>query len=46
MVQSILLGVVFVVALAYLGRFLYRQVRADKDEAHCDKCVPKESLNK
>lgn len=46
MIQSILLGIVFVAALAYLGRFLYRQATAGKDDAHCDKCLPKESFKK
>ena len=46
MIQSILLGIVFFAALAYLGRYLYRQATADKNDAHCDKCLPKESMRK
>ncbi len=47
MVQEILVGLVFVIALFYLGRYIYRQVRAGKDgEVYCDKCVPKESPRK
>ena len=46
MIQYILLGIVFLTALAYLGRFLYGQATADKNGAHCDKCLPKESLKK
>jgi len=44
MVQTILLVIVLMAALAYLGRFIYRQINADKDDVHCDKCLPKESL--
>lgn len=46
MIQTILLGLVFVLALAYLGRFFYRQANSGKDETHCDKCLPKETLKK
>lgn len=47
MVQEILVGIVFAVALFYLGRYIWRQVRAGKgDEVYCDKCVPKESPRK
>lgn len=46
MVQTILLVIVFLAAFAYLGRFIYRQINADKNDAHCDKCLPKESLKK
>ena len=46
MIQYILLGIVFLTAMAYLGRFLYRQATANKNGAHCDKCLPKESLKK
>ncbi len=42
--QEILVGLVFVVALFYLGRYIYRQVRSGKgDEPYCDKCVPKDT---
>lgn len=44
MIQTILLGIIFIVALAYLGRFIYRQANSSKNDAHCDKCLPKESL--
>ena len=42
MVQTILLGIVFLVALAYLGRFIYRQVHTGNREGHCEKCLKNE----
>jgi len=42
MAQTIIVGIVFLIALLYLGRFIYRQVKADKGDGHCDKCLPKE----
>ena len=44
--QAIILGIVFLAALIYLGRFIYKQVKTNKDDSHCDKCLPKEELNK
>lgn len=44
--QAIILGILFLVALLYLGRFIYKQINTDKDEGHCDKCLPKEELKK
>jgi uncharacterized membrane protein len=41
MFQVILLVIVFLAALFYLGRFIYRQATADKDDANCEKCLPK-----
>ena len=41
MIQTILLGVVFLAAVIYLGRFIYQQASAGKDEGHCEKCLPK-----
>lgn len=41
MIQTILLVIAFLAALVYLGRFLYQQATAGKDDAHCDKCIPK-----
>lgn len=42
--QTILVGIIFIAALIYFGRFLYKQASAGKDDAHCDKCLPKEKL--
>ena len=44
MIQTILLSIVFGLALAYLVRFFYRQSTGGKGEAKCDKCLPDESL--
>jgi hypothetical protein len=44
MLQEILLGIILVAAILYTGRFIYRQSKAGSDDAHCDKCLPKESL--
>lgn len=44
MVQKILLIVIFTAAVVYIGRFIYRQVKTNRSQAHCDKCLPKESL--
>ncbi len=46
MTQLVLLGIVFGAALFYLGRYIYRQVKTGDDEGYCDKCLPKEKLNK
>ncbi|MCG8308023.1 MAG: hypothetical protein MI975_11575 [Cytophagales bacterium] len=46
MVQSILLGIIFVAAIAYLGRFIYKQLTVSKNEGSCDKCLSKDSLKK
>ena len=41
MLQSILVGLIFIIAMIYLGRFLYRQINAGKTgSGHCDKCLP------
>lgn len=41
MLQSILVGLIFIIALIYLGRFLYGQFNAGKSgSGHCDKCLP------
>ena len=45
--QSILLGVVFLAAMVYLGRFIFQQIRGSQDESgHCDKCLPKQASDK
>ena len=53
-IQEILLAVIFVVALAYIGRMMYRNLRADKGCARgCGKCgadfskikIPEQKLN-
>jgi hypothetical protein len=53
-VQEILLAAIFVIALAYLGRMMYRNLKSDKDCASgCGKCgadfskikIPQEKLN-
>jgi hypothetical protein len=46
MIQNILLAVVFISALIYFGRFIYRQINAGKDDGHCEKCLPKQSAEK
>ena len=46
MIQIILLIVTFIAALAYLGRYLYKQVQSGNEETHCDKCLPKEAVKK
>ena len=43
MVQTILLGVIFIAALVYLGRFIYRQVHTRENEGHCEKCLKKDT---
>jgi hypothetical protein len=44
MAQTIIVGIIFLAALVYLGRFIYRQTKAGDDDAHCDKCLPKDQL--
>lgn len=44
MVQMILVGMIFLAALFYVGRFIYKQANVGKTDASCDKCLPKESL--
>jgi uncharacterized membrane protein len=46
MLQAILLILVFVAALFYLGRFMYRQASAGKNDGQCEKCLPGESTKK
>jgi uncharacterized membrane protein len=46
MVQTIIVVVIFLGALFYLGRFIYRQTTAGKDEAYCDKCSPRDQKEK
>lgn len=46
MAQKILLGLIFIAALFYLGRFIYRQINAGKDDGHCEKCLPKQAAEK
>jgi hypothetical protein len=46
MIQNILLAVVFIAALIYFGRFIYRQINAGKDDGHCEKCLPKHGVDK
>ena len=47
MVQTILVGIIFITALVFLGRFIYRQINAENDEnGHCDKCMPKQASKK
>jgi hypothetical protein len=46
MVQTILVGLVFLAALIYLGRFIYNQVNASKRDGQCDKCLPDEQPKK
>jgi hypothetical protein len=46
MTQIILVGVIFLVALFYLGRYIYRQATAGKDDVHCDRCLPKDQQKK
>ena len=44
MVQTILVGIIFITALIFLGRFIYRQMKVGNDEnGHCDKCLPKQA---
>ena len=44
--QIILVGIIFIAALIFFGRFIYRQINAGNDEnGHCDKCLPKQSSN-
>lgn len=38
MIQYILIGLVFVGALAYLGRIVYRQFTRSECESGCGKC--------
>jgi len=45
MAQNIILGIVFAVALFYLGRYIYRQIKVG-DQGQCDKCLPKDSVKK
>ncbi len=47
MTQIILVGLIFLAALVYLGRYIYKQATASKNDAYCDKCLPKEErMNK
>lgn len=42
MSQTILVGVIFITAIFFFGRFIYHQINAGNDEnGHCDKCLPK-----
>ncbi|MBX2965301.1 MAG: FeoB-associated Cys-rich membrane protein [Cyclobacteriaceae bacterium] len=38
MFQNILIGLIFVAALAYLGRMIYRSFRAKSCASGCGKC--------
>lgn len=46
MIQNILLAVIFIAALFYSGRFIYRQMNAGKDDGHCEKCLPKQAADR
>ena len=47
MAQSILVGLIFILALIYLGRFVYRQFNAGNAESgNCDKCIPEIPIQK
>lgn len=47
MIQEILLILIFVGALVWLGRFLCKQANCgNHDTTTCDKCVPKQSVNR
>ncbi|NJN25689.1 MAG: hypothetical protein HC819_06880 [Cyclobacteriaceae bacterium] len=46
MIQKILLAIVFAAALIYLGRYIYRQVKAGDKDGACDKCLPKDVIKK
>ncbi len=46
MIQNVLLAVIFIAALFYLGRFIYRQINTGKDDGHCEKCLPKQAAEK
>ena len=43
MIQTILVGIIFIAAVFYIGRMLYKQATTSgKDNERCDKCLPKE----
>ena len=44
MVQAILVGVIFLAALIYLGRFIYKQASTGKNDAYCEKCLPNDHV--
>lgn len=47
MIQEILVALIFIAAMAWLARLLYRQMTASKREGQaCDKCVPKQTVNR
>ncbi len=47
MEQKILVGILFLVALYFFGRFIYKQINAGNDEnGHCEKCLPKQATKK
>ena len=45
MVQEIILGLIFIAALFYLGRMIYRNVKRETEcqGNGCPKCAPKET---
>lgn len=45
MIQNILLTVIFITALIYFGRFIYRQINVGKDDGQCEKCLPKQAAD-
>lgn len=46
MLQTILVGIIFAIALVYLGRFLFRQMSPKQNVGKCEKCLPKEVADK
>jgi len=40
--QGIIVAIIFISALIFLGRFIYRQTKVGNEDAHCDKCLPKD----
>ena len=42
MLQSVIVGIIFLAAFIYLAKFVYKQTKVGKDGAKCDKCLPKE----
>ena len=45
MIQNILVGIIFLVALAFMARFIFRQLKAGNDDSvHCEKCLPKDKV--
>lgn len=47
MTQYIIVAILFLGALTYFGRHLYRQIKAGRNkEPYCDKCIPKNASQK